>query len=83
MTKEQIFQEAAHKMAAHHLEEYQLDRIIEHNIEIENVPIYLKGFDDGFAKAMLLIFDGTISIQCIKRELNNGSKKENPKKSGR
>ena len=76
MTTEQIFQDAAHRMAGEHLEEYQLERIVEHEIEIENVPIYLKGFDEGFAKAMLLIFDGTISIHCIKKELNNGKESE-------
>ena len=71
MTKEEIFRDVAHQMAGDHLEEYQLDLMVSHGLDPEHADAeaYLKGFDDGMAKGMLLIQEGTVSIRCIEKEL--------------
>ncbi len=69
MTKEEIFRDVAHQMAGNHLEKYQLDLMMSHGLDPEHAEAYFKGFDDGMAKGMLLIQEGTISIRCIEKEL--------------
>ncbi len=65
--KERIFADFSKTFSGDHLVDYQTQKMMTHGFDVKDIDLYCSGFQDGFAKAMLLISNGELEIQIIER----------------